>query len=62
MWVGAGARTSADLQQILASGEVQSALVSHSFGQVREHRPLQQISPSAVSHSDELEHVVGHGS
>jgi hypothetical protein len=60
--VAAGARTSADLQQIRASGDVQSALVSHSLGQLREQTPLQQISPSVVSHSDERLHVVGQGS
>jgi hypothetical protein len=60
--VGAGVRTSADLQQIRASGDVQSALESQTLGQLVEQTPLQQISPMLVLQSDEVVHELGQDS
>ena len=60
--VGVGARTSADLQQMRASGDVQSELESQIFGQLVEHTPLQQISPMLVLQSDDELHSVGQDS
>jgi hypothetical protein len=58
--VAFGARTSADLQQMRASGLVQSLLESHSFGHVSEQIPLQQSSPLDVLQSDETSQAFGH--
>jgi len=59
--VGLGAWTVAEVQQIRAAFEVQSALVLHDFGQLVEQMPSQQISPEAVWQSVDFEQVCGHG-
>jgi hypothetical protein len=60
-YVGFGAWTVADMQQMRAEFEVQSALEVHDFGQLVEQMPSQQISPAPVWQSVDCLQVFGHG-
>ena len=60
-YVGFGARTEADMQQMRAEFDVQSALVLQDFGQLVEQTPSQQISPTSVWQSVDCLQVCGHG-
>ena len=58
--VGWGWCADAEVQQMRASGDVQSELCLHDFGQLTAHSPSQQLSPFAVRQSLELSQTLGH--